>query len=740
MQFADRRALAAPVSSPRAVLAVFAGTLFLSAFLLFSVQPFFAKLVLPRLGGTPAVWSVAMVFFQTVLLAGYLYAHLLTRRLSPRVGAGLHLGVLLLTFALLPIAIPAGWDRPWEEGQAIWLLGLFTVSVGLPFFAVSASAPLIQAWFARTSHPHARDPYFLYGASNVGSFASLIAFIVVIEPMATLGQQAGLWTIGFAILAILIGACAILAIPLSSSAPVESGSPALDHAPASWGRVARWVALAFVPSGLLVAVTAHISVDIAAAPFLWVTPLALFLLTFVVAFRQGPLPLGPLTRILPWLAALPILSIAVPGLLPLWVKLPAHLLFFFMAALTAHAMLYARRPPASDLTSFYLWMSFGGVLGGVFASLLSPLLFDWIAEYLVLIVAALLVARFQNGPLRGRLLAFDAAMAMLVLALMFLIPGQAELPTVLAVLAIVLSGLIVFARRHAQPAFLPIVLILFPLGFVGGASTELFRDRSFFGVVTVTQRDGFHIMTHGTTVHGAMRLEEGEAALARPEPLSYYHRSGGIARALFAAQERAGGAIGRGGVVGLGTGSVLCHSRPGEEWIGFEIDPAIVEIARDPSLFRFLSACQPDLPVILGDARLTLADQPDGGFDYLLIDAFSSDAIPAHLMTREAVRLYMDKLSPDGLLVMHISNRYLELESVIAAIADAEGLTARLLGTLPPGDAEEAYPSIVVALARSPEALGPIGTDPEWRAVDAGRTRAWTDDYSNVVAAVARRF
>lgn len=745
MSVADGRELNAPVASARAVLAVFAGTLFLSAFLLFSVQPFFAKLVLPRLGGTPAVWSVAMVFFQTVLLAGYLYAHFLTRHLTTKAGAVVHLGVLLLTFLALPIAIPAGWEQPWERGQAVWLLGLFTVSVGLPFFAVSASAPLIQVWFSRTSHPHARDPYFLYGASNIGSFASLLAFIVLIEPLSTLGQQATLWTAGFAVLSALVGTCAVLTLHLASGAAGRTvpQSSALSAAVRIDGSLrARWLVLAFVPSGLLVAATAHISVDIAAAPFLWVTPLALFLLTFVIAFRHKPLPLDPLARSLPWFAALPILSIAIPGLLPLWAKLGAHLLFFFLAALTCHAMLYARRPQASDLTSFYLWMSFGGVLGGAFASLVSPFLFDWIAEYLILIVAALAVARFHSGRheherqdrrrrdgVEGQQGGCQAS-------------GAADFGVFLAALAMLIAGLWVFARCRARPVFLPIVLLLIPTGLFGAEVKELFRDRSFFGVVTVTELDGYNVMTHGTTVHGVMRLDgtDGESSSVRPEPLSYYHRSGGIARALFAAQERAGGAIGRGGVVGLGTGSVLCHSRPGEAWVGFEIDPAIVEIARDPALFRFLSDCQPDLPVVLGDARLTLAGEPDGGFDYLLIDAFSSDAIPAHLMTTEAVRLYMDKLAPDGILTMHISNRYLELGSVVAAIAEAEGLTVRLLKAAPPVDVDRAYPSIVAVLARSEDALGPIASDPEWETIEAGGTTAWTDDYSNIVSALARRF
>lgn len=745
MALADSHTRPAASLMARSALPLFATTLFLSAFLLFSVQPFFAKLVLPRLGGSPAVWSVAMVFFQAMLLLGYLYAHVIISRFSLRTAALIHGAVLVTAFVALPIAIPQGWDQPPANGQSFWLLGLFGAAVGLPFFAVAANAPLLQAWFSRTGHPHASDPYFLYGSSNIGSFASLLLFIVLIEPLFTVGDQSRLWTAGFAVLAALIGLCALCAVRLQgASAVLASAGPRTRAQPL---QILRWVGLAFVPSGLLVAVTAHISVDVAAAPFLWVTPLAFFLLTFVLVFRQKPLfSENQLSSALPWFAALAVGTIFLHGFVPVWASLFAHLAFYFVAALACHTVLYALRPDASGLTGFYLWMSFGGVLGGIFASLIAPLAFDWVAEYLLLIVAALLMRRaLWRAPVRDLAIFAAIALALIAAAAAFG-ASSTESTGIIALLAVLCAAVAALAARRSEPIFLLAALMIAPLGFIRASSgEELFRDRTFFGVVKVAQDASrtHHVMSHGTTIHGAMRVRDaaGDAFEGRPEPVTYYHRSGGIARALFAAQEKAGGAIGRGGVVGLGTGSILCHSQPGEAWVGFEIDPSVVEIARDPVLFRFVSDCQPDIDIVVGDARLTLADQLAGGFDYLLIDAFSSDAIPAHLMTREAIALYMSRMTSDGMLVMHISNRYLELETVIAAAAEAEGLEIRTLRASIPDEqasADQVAASHVAVLGRSVEALGPLAQDPAWITPDPRRTTAWTDDFSNVFTALLR--
>ena len=740
------------VLGAEAALPVYALTLFLSAFLLFSVQPFFAKMILPRLGGSPAVWSVAMVFFQGMLLAGYAYAHVMTRYLRLGPAVAVHTLVLLVAFIALPIAIPAGWEQPPETGQSFWLLGLFAVAVGLPFFAVSANGPLLQAWFARTGHSHAADPYFLYGSSNIGSFASLILYIVLIEPMAAVPAQGLMWTFAYTALAALVLLSAWFALAGGAGAPVQvSAGPATDETRAGsspW----RWMAYGFLPSGLLVAVTAHISLDIAAAPFLWVVPLALFLLTFVIVFRRNA-PVGPqtLARIVPALGALTIVTIYAGTLVPIWMNLIIQLAFFFAAALHCHAALYAIRPAADRLTGFYLWMSLGGVLGGAFTSLLAPMLFDWVGEYVVLVVAAMAVRPGAHFSMRAALpylaTALFAALALIAVQKSGAVPASAWL----ALLALGLIGVAIaagFLQLFSKRAYAAALALILPTAFVHAyTSPDLFRERSFFGIVRVTEAlDGrFHRMTHGSTMHGAMAVkpEDGTPVSGALEPLTYYHETGGMAAALRAMQARKAGLGARVGAVGLGTGSIVCHAAPGEDWTFYEIDRTVVDAARDPTLFRFMPECGADVPIVIGDARLTLAAEPAGAFDFLLIDAFSSDSIPAHLMTREAMQLYRSRLKADGLLVFHISNRYLELRSVLAAIAKEEGLkirAANIEASTEDKDQRFIFTSDVAVLAADEAHFGALLDDPRWVEPEAGATRAWTDDYSNIFTALMRKF
>jgi len=746
------RLLAQPLRGARIMLPLYAGTLFLSAFLLFSIQPFFTKMLLPRLGGSPGVWSVAMVFFQGMLLLGYLYAHLVSRHCRTRVGAIIHGCVLLAAFLALPIAIPAGWETPPDQGQSIWLLGLFTAAVGAPFFAVSANSALLQAWFSRSGHPHADDPYFLYGSSNVGSFASLILYIVLIEPLFSIPTQSGLWTGGYAIMAMLIAACAWFAIAAPEAARTAHSQDAAAAAPANRLQVLKWIGLGFVPSGLLVAVTAHISLDVAAAPFLWVVPLALFLLTFVIVFRRQPL-IGndTLARIVPVFGALTLMSLYGGDTLPVWATIAVHLGFFFVAALRCHGVLFSLRPSPDRLTGFYLAMSFGGVLGGAFASLLAPVTFDWVAEYPLLIVATMLIqpglaAIPARAWLRIAVLVLGVSVALVAAGS----PGLVDPERLPGLLALLLMGVAIatpVALMRSPKVYAAMLVLLVPVAFVqANADTDLFRERSFFGISRVVDvaDSRYRVMMHGTTIHGAMELQDeaGKAVTGKPEPLTYYHRTGGIAAAIKAAQKQHGGTLGHVGAVGLGAGSVACYARPGEAWTFFEIDQSVVKAARDPALFRFLSDCGPTIPVVMGDARLTLGHQPDGVFDLLLIDAFSSDSITAHLMTAEALKLYRAKTKTDGLLVFHISNRYLELESVLAALAAREGLQIRVGSfdvVLGGSDGAAKSKSRVAVMAADRAAFGEINGDPRWTTPSAGTTAAWTDDFSNIFTALMRR-
>lgn len=730
-----------------AILPIYTATIFLSAFMLFSIQPFFAKMVLPILGGSPSVWSVAMVFFQAVLLAGYGYAHLITTRLKLRSAIILHAVVMLSAFVVLPISIPQGWTEPPNSGQAYWLLALFTIAVGLPFFAVSANGPLLQAWFARTGHPHADDPYFLYGASNIGSFASLFLYIVLFEPLLSVSGQSDTWTTGYALLAGSVGVCALLVLRQVRSTSVQITTDRQNTASPPIKQKLTWALLAAIPSGLLVAVTAHISMDIAAAPFLWVVPLALFLLTFVFAFARKPVfSTEFLSSILPILAALIFLDMVMANLLPTVISLMAHLTFFFFAALLAHSVLVSKRPDASHLTGFYLWMSLGGVLGGAFTTLIAPIAFDWIAEYPLLVIAALLCRPALHRRLDSN--TRTVALSGLLVALSINNPHITAwfMPDNPAFYAIAIGTLALVAAisvlRSETVHLLCLTLIAGLFFAMQSSGVVLNAHRSFFGVVKALETaDGsHHIMAHGTTSHGAMRIDRIESP---PVPLAYYHRSGGIASSLFAAQAKAVDTPIDVGIVGLGAGSLQCHRRPGEIWTSFEIDQSVVDMASNPALFRFLSECSGEGPIIIGDARITLEKQPDAAFDYLLIDAFSSDSIPVHLLTEEALRLYRSKLKPDGILAFHISNRYMELRSLIAAMAPRIGMEGYAGRFDPPsGTIQNALinASEVAVLVNSKQSLGNLAKDPRWKPLVDKGTTPWTDDYSNLLAAIMRKW
>ncbi len=746
-------AIAAGSSAPqaqtlgtRAVLPVFAATLFLSAFLLFSVQPFFAKLVLPRLGGSPGVWSVAMVFFQTMLLFGYGYAHLLSTRLSVRTAAIVHLGVMAIAVVFLPVTIPQGWSEPPQTGQTLWLLGLFTVSIGLPFFAVSANGPLLQAWFSKTGHRHAADPYFLYGASNIGSFASLILYILAIEPLLTVSSQSLAWSGGFVALGVAIAACSWL-VSGKAHSPQQAASVSDLPSQTDWPTRMRWVGLAAVPSGLLVAVTAHVSMDIAAAPFLWVIPLALFLLTFVLAFARNPVfSIASLSNLLPPMAGLVFFTMVLGSLLPVWFLLACHLTFFFFAALLAHSVLVSQRPDSNGLTAFYFLMSLGGVVGGAFTSLVSPVIFNWVAEYPLLMVAALMCRPQAWTGNRREIRIFVLLGLLIALTMNNRLFASLAMPSdpgfyALCIAAFAMTGAVIRLRSEALHGFFIILVtgLFFASQAVGGSVSV---ERSFFGVVKAfhTPDGRFTVMAHGTTAHGAIRNNE---VSGKPTPLSYYHESLGIASALFAAQGKLAGKPAQMATIGLGAGAILCHRKPGEKWTSYEIDQAVVDMAANPKLFRFVSNCGNGDPIVLGDARLTLGKEPAGKFDYLLIDAFSSDSIPVHLLTVEALELYRSKLKADGILAIHISNRYMELQSVVAALARQTGMSGRAGIFHPPAalaKGEQLNASEVVVLANSEAALGAILSDPRWKPLAPGNTAAWTDDYSNVLAAIARRF
>jgi hypothetical protein len=733
-------------TSPAVLLRVFAAAIFLSAALLFAVQPMFTKMVLPKLGGTPAVWSVAMVFFQAVLLAGYAYAHALTKYLPGKRSIVVHLVVMGAATLFLPLAIAAWWGRPPADATAaFWLLGLFGVSIGLPFFALSANGPLLQAWFARTSHPSASNPYFLYAASNIGSFLALLSYPFVLEPLSTLGQQTRGWAIVFIVLIVLIGWCGwlMLRAPRADQSELQASA----EPPPTWGTTARWVVLAAVPSALLVSVTAHISTDIAAAPFMWVIPLALYLATFVIVFSNRP--------ILPhnWMIAIePLFIVAIAGIIVLDIRqyvlglLTLNVAAFFVITMVCHGELSRSRPPAQHLTAFYMWMSAGGVIGGIFAGLIAPNVFSWVLEYPLLVVAAILLRPGLELPTNWRTQLLWAGAIAVVAIVAF--PGLTErYVTDEKTFYYVIGGLLVVAglvSREPLP-FAAVIAVVFIIGTAYQPYSEARQTmRSFFGVhkITETADGAFRVFMHGTTIHGAERLRDdnGEPITGPPPMITYYHPNSPMGVTVKAVRARVGGPI-KVAVVGLGTGTFACFAERGDSFKFYEIDASVEKLARDSARFRYLEQCGPDIPVVLGDARLTLAESPDK-YDLILLDAFSSDAIPVHLMTREAMATYVSKLAPGGIVMMHISNRHMELASVVAGIAHANGLVSRHNNRVAregEDDARYVFTSNVVVSAREEKDFGQLLQDDDWSelTIDADQ-RIWTDDYSNIIGAIVR--
>lgn len=727
---------------PAVVLPAFAATLFLSAGLMFLVEPMVAKMVLPRLGGSPAVWSTCLVFFQAVLLLGYAYAHVLTRLLPRSAQIFVHIALLLPLAALvLPLDLGAGAPLPGQP-PALWLLMRLALVAGAPVFAISATAPLLQRWFADLDHEAAGDPYFLYAASNAGSLLALLAYPLLVEPTLSLDRQAMLWSCGFGALALGIVLCAT-ATACRGRRGVDT-APREAIAPASLRERLIWIALAFVPSSLLLGVTTYITTDVAAAPLLWVVPLILYLLTFILVFaRRPPLRHAIMVRVLPFLVILLVIIVA-PGLtivMPLPVTLAVHLGCFFVICMVCHGELARRRPPAERLTEFYLLLSVGGVLGGAFNALLAPLVFPGAWEYpLVLIAACLVKPATPDDARRG--LAWDIVLPLGLLGFVLLtrrfLPGAitegGRLPALVALFGFIVPGLALlnFSPRRWRFALGIAAILLAPAA--AGSGDTIATYRSFFGIyrVVVIDNGNARLLMHGTTTHGAESLLPSEEKL----PLTYYSREGPFGR-FFAAL--ASHSIRNVAVVGLGTGSLACYAQPGQDWTFYEIDPLVERIARDPRYFQFLANCGNRPRVVLGDARLTIASAPDGTYDVLVLDAFSSDSVPMHLLTREALALYLRKLAPGGLLLFHISSRNLDLRPVIGALAADAGVLARTMTDRPPQGTLlwRRSPTRVVALAGHGGDLNRLDPADGWEDMPPVDTQSlWTDQRSDLLRAI----
>lgn len=775
------------------MLPLFLTAIFGSAALLFLVQPLIARVILPWLGGAPAVWNTAMVFFQGTLLLGYLYAHALTRLAGPRQQVLIHAAVLALAGLTLPIGLPdSDW---WHPGPgtppALSVLLLLALSVGVPFFALASAGPLLQRWFARTSHPRAADPYFLYAASNAGSMLALLGYPLLLEPALGLTAQRWWWSGAFALAAILAVACgaarlrrpACVPEPTTLAAPEPEGSP--PH-PAHLHRArlhrAHWIVLAAVPSSLMLGATQYLTSDIGSFPLLWVIPLSLYLLTWIIAFTRA----GPLASHIAGLLMLPagvgigLLLIVEPRQPIGWVIL-AHAGFLLLAALACHGRLAGLRPDPSRLTEFYLCLSIGGLLGGLFNAFAAPVLFTGVTEYPLAIAAACLLGapalrRPDPGPAAGRRPLVTRA-RLLNAGLAVLLPGlvvvsymtiaHAQPPTdswsppwrraaELGAPALICLSAVFWRVRFALCV---LALTLLPGVRQLGEGTPVYTSRTFFGVHRVFiapddagpdlgQRPAIRLW-HGRTDHGSQFLDPD----LRGEPTTYYTRSGPAGDVVRLLQRRPGPL--RIALIGLGAGTMAAHLRPSDEATFFEIDPEVDRIAHDPALFTYLRDARHRgahiHPTILGDARLTMARVPDGAFDLIVLDAFSSDAIPRHLLTLEALRLFARRLTPDGVLLVHISNWYLQLDPVLALAAAELGLTAyRRWDDRPPTDRSTSpghARSDWVALAPNRRSIEPLLIEFQWASLpftgDDGLLRLrrpWTDDHSDLLSILRIRW
>ena len=603
----------------RFLLPSYAATLFLGAGLLFLVQPMVTKMILPHLGGSPSVWNTCMCFFQAVLLLGYAYAHVLATRFGGRAQVAIHGTVLALAAMFLPLDLTQ--DVPPVDGSPmLWLIGRLAATVGPPFFAISATTPLLQRWFSRTDHAAAGDPYFLYAASNAGSLLALLAYPLIVEPELPLWEQSRGWSFGLGLLAAGIITCWLRC---RTRLVIGQGAGEAGPRPAA-ADCLRWIAYSFISASLLLAVTAYITTDLASAPLFWVVPLALYLATFILAFaRRPPLPHSAMLRLQPLLIIpVVILSAFTPSI---WILL-LHLVSFFVTAMVCHGELARSRPHVRDLTEFYLWVSLGGVLGGMFVALLAPVLFPDIWEYPLMLVAACLVRPAVAAAGKGGWRA-DLALPTLLLLGLAGAALRGDVPGWLSSGALVMAAaaLLYFSERPWRFA-LGIGACLLVIQVANSKGT-LASTRSFFGVnrVRLVANGTIMELQHGTTVHGAESTRPGEETV----PLAYYNREGPFGRFFDAIGGRS---VSRVGVIGLGAGELGCYARPGQAWTFHEIDPAVEKLARDERFFHFLSLCGNNPRVVLGDARLTMQDVPDQAYDVIVIDAFSSDSIPLHLL------------------------------------------------------------------------------------------------------------
>jgi hypothetical protein len=725
---------ARPRSSAFAGMA-FTLAVFVSAALLFITEPMFGKMVLPLLGGSPAVWTTCMLFFQGALLLGYLYAHIGPRWLGLGRHTVLHIVLLALCLFVLPIGVAETAGAFRFEHPKLWLLWILTLSLGAPFVLLSSTGPLLQVWFSKTSHQQAENPYFLYAASNAGSLLGLLSYPFLLEPMIPLKGQARLWSFGYVLTVLLV---ALSASYLQTSSPQEANRSLSPDATSRIGARAalRWTMLAFVPSSFFLALTTHLTTDVASVPLLWVIPLVLYLLSFTMVF--GRYTIAPHSVLMRWqpigLIALAVIDFWGPSASSPWL-LPLHLIVFFITALVCHGELAASRPPASRLTDFYLYVAAGGVLGGMFNALVAPALFHSVFEYPLTLLVACAVRPRLVDPTAPRRFVWDAALILSGCAMLVATrEAIGDRPIISVVLVASALAAVVCLRMSRDPIRFTLAVGSVVVAGVFIRETQggiLLKERNFFGVREVREdtRHRIRVLMHGTTKHGAQSTDPAR----RREPTSYYDRQGPLGD-FFSAMPSFPGR--KAAVIGLGTGGLAAYAGTGEEWTFYEIDPDIVRLARDDRYFTYLQDTPAAVEVIVGDGRLAIAKAASHYYDLIVIDAFSSDAIPLHLLTLEALLVYRSKLSEHGVLLFHLSNRYLDLEPVLGRLIQSTGLSGlvRANTNLSRQEIESGSDqSIWAAVAGPGSSLGGLRENARWRPLRIlQEVSLWTDDFSNI--------
>jgi hypothetical protein len=727
---------------------LFAATLFTSASLMFVLQPLFGKILLPLLGGSPAVWNTCMVFYQSILFLGYLYAHYLSTRYSQYRQILIHTAVILISFLALPLALPENTVPPTDSNPTFWLLWTLFLAIGLPFFVVSTTAPLIQKWFANVGHHTSHDPYYLYAASNTGSLIALLSYPFLLEPNVGLANQKSYWSVGYLILCLLVAGCAFALWKSRQTTEYQEDDRDTEDNENNLSLTTKlhWLALAFVPSSLLLGLTNFISTDIASVPLLWIIPLTLYLLSFVIVFSKWSDKIHPLMVKLQPLFLLPFIAYAFinPADLPYWAYLILHLVAFFFAVMVCHGELAKLRPHTRHLTTFYLIMSFAGMLGGMFNTFVAPFVFNAVYEYPIMIVAALLLRPGLKLSLNTGLLLQIIIPALLVIAGIIVHATVDDLLQYFDAIVISLIGLTLLTYLlRARPvgfALMTGAIIFLALGVHSLSSHTLYQERTFFGVLAVReavltdeqgQPESYHELFHGTTKHGAQRL----AANLSQIPLTYYSRPGPMGQ-LFKEYDNNDQAWNI-GVVGLGAGALACYAKDQQNWTLYEIDPLVVDIASNPAYFSYLSQCAHNATMRIGDARLSLEKEPDQHFDLLIMDAFSSDSVPTHLLTKEALELYFKKLKPGGILAFHMTNRHLSLKKVLSINAEALHLASLIQEFKPQQDIPLVVATDWVVMAKQAETLEPLRLSllGKWQKMPLYfDMKPWTDDFTNIVS------